>query len=464
MLSFRGMRDRNVFRNERGSILLYCMGILLVLVIVTPVILNGLSTQRLSTARMESDIQVNTLASGAAEAFLQHVGTNGNISKITTYQGWGEKTITLPNGNKVVLKQSAKNASGPVSASSININTLTNTGDPLIVTIEATSGKSSSKVYRYNLSATSSVPTVNSSQPKKITDSLSPGIKYVLTANEQNTTPPAPVAFKWDDEKLYTAINNKRDALVTEIKANITKYEAIGNNLKCGDCLGNPTIKKEPGTLTVSGSISRGGPSDPVILIVGSINVAASGGTLTVYGDVIADSIATINNGPGKLYIKGNLYSKNGINLNNPGDELIVDGRIYAKDTFQIEGPSDTTKVTKVTAESIVATNLYIRGNSKVTLTINDSIIVNAFEGISTDQMNITVTKSDLLAATSIKLNNSYNISAGGVIAGGYWIDRNRTTGSITASGAATALQCSDGSSIFTKCSSGNLAFQYKRK
>ncbi|THF82197.1 hypothetical protein [Cohnella fermenti] len=454
-------------QNERGSVLLYCLLLLLVLAVVTPVILNSVSTDKLSSDRMEREAQVSTLSSGAAEAFLSYVKQTGTVSAIRSYPGWGTKTIALPNGKQVKLTQAATAGGLPLDIASAALSdnqvesALLNT---IVVTITASAG-TYQKSFRYSIQEFDNALTVDVDHTIDVTSDTTVNKKYLLTPQGNNSAG-GTVTYPWSGTTLKEAISKFLSDTLASVNTIIAGYNAAP--LVCSGCVNTPEVLKL-GNLDVNGNLSYGTAGQPVIVIAENINFNTWGASLAVIGDVVVSSDVKTNDKGSLTVMKdangqfGNLISQNTISFNKDGDVLSVAGMIFAKAAFRISDSSSSTATT-VTADSIVSYDqLQINGKSSVA--VNKYIIVNKLE--ATNGMGVSINaNNDILAADYISVDKAYSIAAGGLIAGGNKIDFHNTNSganTISATGAATALQCGTGNPPYGSCT-GGVAFSLNRQ
>lgn len=448
----------SLINNERGNVLLYCLLIVMVLMVVTPMVMMNVSTERLTSTKMEDNIQVNALASSAMETFAQSLKNGMSLTNFKNYPGWGEtKEITLANGKKITLEQTAFSGAAEIDfkqpiSDAVLLNHLKSGID---VEITATSGKSAVKTYRYRVTGTSSGMVINSPVYDVSGDTASTG-HYTLVGS--STRPTASHDYSSNQTVLKEAITK----FINETASSVTqKLNDYNSSLA-------PNIKYYSGDVYVSSFKNISSGSNPVVIIADHIKVDTSD-KIIVYGDIFAKTMANNNGVKADIEVKssggnfGNLYVIDSgiINLNVNGDSLIVDNMIYAKNNIQLshDGASQSTTLK---ARSIVIHDNFLQVNSNANVTVTDYIAAPKIEAKSND-INIDVTKGDVLASDSIELvSNTAKLNANGMIAAGNKFSV--TSGAFTSSGKNTYLKCADGSSIFSGCSANGLNFIYERK
>lgn len=494
-------RKHSIINNERGNALLYCLLIVMVLMVVTPMIMMNVSREKLTSTKMEDNIQVNTLASSAMEEFLNYLGTSGTLDGLKTYPGWGTKKIILPNGKLVELSQiSYKPATGTsvrqqVVPSAITMTDLIAPSLGIDVEVMAKSGGSSVKLFKYNIK----------------------GIENKLVINPSDTVPADPskphllTRTGGSHNNIATVHNlNGIGAAINEYIASVTgstgpfgsykKYISDSNNkVTCTDpCTiqnvqhlyntnsNNPMIIQASNiSLTHNGLIEIGSVSRPLVLhITGSLTYANIGGSnkpqLTVTGnifvnnlnaDIIGSLIVKKPNPPNTQF--GNLFAEQNINFNTDSDFLSVDGLIFAGNSLQFINSGNTTKSTLEAGSIVVGDMLKI--NAQMIMTITNHIIGKRIEFMN--QKHIEVTAGDILGAEYVQMEGFDNqenppkvakINSTGLIASGNFLNINNAGHpdvKMSATGTLTALQCSGGQSIYSSggCSSG-LSYVKKRQ
>lgn len=98
------MNELPYVRNERGGVLLYVLMIMMVLAILTPVMLNTVSSGSLRDNKIAAETVANQVAVSGMESLLQYYSAYTGSSKRThlnEYSGWGLKTIRQPDGTTI---------------------------------------------------------------------------------------------------------------------------------------------------------------------------------------------------------------------------------------------------------------------------------------------------------------------------------------------------------------------------
>lgn len=470
----------SLINNERGNVLLYCLLIVMVLMVVTPMVMMNVSTERLTSTKMEDNIQVNTLASSAMEVFATSLKNGMSIDKFRSYPGWGgTKEVTLANGKKITLEQTAFSGTDkidftqPISDADL-LNYLKNGID---VQITASSGKSAVKTYRYEVTGVEGGMVIKS-KTFDLTKS-NPTEKYALAV----TTPTVSNTFDFRShkEKLKKAIVNYIDTISkeqTEKRQDYQKLPIPSNIYIFGDIhtshADEPTNLAYAETKNFLNAIKNSEKGKPVVIIANSITLDTNI-DLELFGDLYATSIANKNTNNYTLKIHestdgkyGNMIISGSINLNVMGDTLYVENMIYGNNFQLVE--SERGKSSTISAGSLIIIN-GVEVNGSATLTIDDIIAAKNVKTVS-NGATITVSKGDILAWENIEADKAGVLKAEGVIASANNFKISDSETKFTAVGTKALLQCSvaDGekdenkASILTGCSSNGLEFNYKRK
>ena len=104
--------------NEKGGGWLFTFALVMVLVIaiMTPTMLNLISSRNLTDVKIEQEKMVNQLAIGGIEAFIAYLKdyqpTEGSkVNYFKNYQGWGQHQITTPEGKTITYELSLESTS-----------------------------------------------------------------------------------------------------------------------------------------------------------------------------------------------------------------------------------------------------------------------------------------------------------------------------------------------------------------
>ncbi|CAH1202535.1 hypothetical protein PAECIP111893_01824 [Paenibacillus plantiphilus] len=476
----------SLINNERGNVLLYCLLIVMVLMVVTPMVMMNVSTEKLTSTKMEDNIQVNTLASSAMEEFLNYIDTNKTITAIAGYKGWGIKKIRLPSGKKVELEQTAV----PSAVTEANI-----TGAGIEVSIKATSGNFV-KEYKYLLKGTKGEIVVNPKFP------IGPSPDDKLLISKSGHKPSGWDAKVFGINGLETAIKKYIDSieglngpytiLDTQIKNAGTKV------IDCKSCdvdqiideikksTENPVyIEANDIEFNSTGTYTFGETTKPVILKASKIKLNIPGAGMELFGNVVVGNITS--NQQGSLYIRdvdkdpdteqyGNLFVTDKIDFNKDADAIDITNLLYVGDNFHVRS-SDQKITSLISAGSIVVKQNALNIDSLIQLTVTKHIAARRIN--FTSNRVIVTAGTDILASEYIQRttgNGTFSMEAQGLIAAGGETTshkglhiQNFNSGNVfSGSGTSTILQCGGGeeaagTSIFGDCSTG-LNIEPKRR
>ncbi|MBW7473837.1 hypothetical protein K0T92_03650 [Paenibacillus oenotherae] len=472
MLDNRKKFFRGLVANEEGSVLLYCLLILIVLMVVTPLILMNVSTEKLSSTRNEDNILVHTLASSAMEEFLTHIDSGGTIqASIHNYKGWGTKSITLPNGKVARLEQQAYiNNVLVTNVSSLTEVDFVSPAPGVTVVIRASSGKSVVKEYRYLIKGTKSSLVINPDAPVNVSLDTDPNKSYILTKELLD----APSLKNFDHVGIggaSGAIEVFRAAERAKINQEITNFKAKSETHFINNGTIVSTVSYPSGAGFVKANSINFDADDITLTINGNLYVAGplefnkKRAKLHVTGDLYVEGIVRTNNdGPGYIEVDGNMYAAGHLNVHKDGDKLIVGKRLYVGDVFVVSDALHGIE-SEIKAESIFVANAFeVKGYSK--LTVSKFITASRMDMINDKSTDITA--RDLFIKHDIKASGAgaFKLNVSGLIVAADKIDFNNDppSNSFSPAGTSTALQCGNGGvNIFSGCN-GGIKYDYGRK
>lgn len=447
-----------ITNNERGGALLYVLLIVMLIGILSPVILDSLTSRLFEDRKREEVVLTDQLAISAMESFITYLNNvpadrTDRRTYFNEYPGWGSKTITLPSGKIITLQQYAVDPITGVSFTQVPNDQV------YTVLIEATTGTSGEplqeqKIVRYAVNAVNgSGAIIDENNPIDVGELGEHIFVEGEVKNKPSNTDVTPI------DSLQQHISDYMDRLSSQIHNEIDQYRAIRN--ACNECYlqnlspnqiqmkinelygrGHHPVVIEMNNVSINNGDTGvfGSPEIPVVLIVNNINLYRS---FTVYGTIITSNINAGNNH--NLEVKkvneayGDLwgdYQNPYVNINLSNNGLIdVEGIFYGA-SAQVQN-----------ALKLNASQVVIPG----TLHINDNQVK-----VTTDPLNMVVgnlvmmnqayldTSGDLLVRDDINTSNNVNIRTGGYIGVGGNVDMKQTT--IQTGGGKTVIQIPPGS------------------
>lgn len=135
----------SVLRDEKGAALIYVMMIIMVIAIFVPVLLQMSSTSALNMNRSKNDKLAYNVAVSSMETFIAYLSaipsTSNRITFFNNYSGWGQRTLTTPEGNAIDYKLYLSTADPNLVTSTYNPAISLTAPDRYTVIARATAGK-----------------------------------------------------------------------------------------------------------------------------------------------------------------------------------------------------------------------------------------------------------------------------------------------------------------------------------
>ncbi|MEW9699788.1 hypothetical protein [Paenibacillus sp. SI8] len=426
---------RRVLGNEKGGVLFYVLIIAAIFAILSPIILNSLSTEKLASIRMEDNTHADVLAAGGAESFIGYLRASSNPDALSTFQaypGWGVKSITSPSGKRVQLEQYVPGgASHNYAPSSL----------PQDVLIVATSGRAIKK-YLYNINTSSGLQ-------------INPGHLIAVPSGTRT------ILYEKGETVTGKGLNNTVQKLpginkaISDYKAALGITNCIASYSNLTGCYGS--LPPSEGNMDINGNtlFNRTVVAD---------NVTINGGQLTVNGDFYITGSLQTNNLAGTIKVTGNLYVNGNFTIAQDGDSAQVGGMVYVGGTLQITDFSQTNP-TAIQFNNLVAGRLEIKGKTK--LEVAGQLIVEA--NMSAVKDSEIIAGGDILVGGYFDGNGILMMQVGGLFADGAKNSTDKldikTPNTVSepkvinvGTKLQTSLQCSDGTSVLNGCSGWSIS------
>jgi hypothetical protein len=401
-----------LFRNEKGSALVYVLFIFVVLGVLIPVILSTSSQATLHHVTDRNERIATTLANSSIEtfiAYLEQVPEQGDrVTYFSNYPGIIEsKTYTLPQGIPVEYSFTSPTAT---------------TVEAKVIVGSGASKREKAVQYSFQVQNGSGGGSARTSVPEDPNQVI-----YGNTAALKNTD----VTINKNDvqSKITTILNAESKRITDYSKSYIDSAPGCVNSSDIDNAIANGSANP---VLVInvcndveldSGSKTWGSSTKPVVMIFNSLSFK-NGYTLNVYGDLIVKdtfsvqnhSTVQINRSPSSNLKNGNLIVleyldvKNGLFLNSSDNPL---RNFFAKS-------ADFSNYSKVYADNFIVSGHVEIKNGGI-YDVNMDIIAGSMD--VQNHSTITAVNGDILVKDDLTINNGGTYTSGGLIAVGNSLD-----------------------------------------
>jgi hypothetical protein len=397
-------RIRKMLRNEKGNggLLLIVIFFFVFIAIFSAPLFSMTVNRQSYDSQIINEKRANMVAVGGMEAFIKYlnskpIGTSRQ-SYFSSYPGWGQKTILLPEGDKIIYNLTNSRSNDPTK---------------YIVTMTATAGinKTVTKSLKYVITVNDNAPIIDATATPTPVPS---GTNTIYTSGTVNGKIPAGVTVVYNPA-IKPAISDYINTLSSSINNQINTYASQA--LQCpndtelmnmiNNSTNNPVIIKVD-TLN-GGTYNFGSTSKQVVLLVDSLN---------------ADNNVTINMPNGTLIVLNNIKADNSFNFNGKNLWFKGSASLPNNPTITVEETLYAASLSTDNNATLSATNITIHDalNAPNNLSLSTSKGI-ACGSISADNNPVINCTNDLLVRDNLSAKNNITLTTGGNIAVGGDVD-----------------------------------------